>query len=263
MQNLVTDFANHQTIQPLLQQGTPQHPRMKFGLNFSTAQQIALNAPTATVSWTQVKENLNIVKEIIPLEVCTIAMNSWTYSLAPTIVHSLRSLNPQIYTISTDILRAHAQKPGQISVDFGYTGQGHHTLYANQDTTSTPTNVVEVLTSSTYSQREAELIEDVVKATKDLEVALDRCFQVERAYLEKVRKPLSGPVFTIKYDVLACVYFKHDGKVTTATSVQKTDFCVAHVLLRTFNQFQFVEEWDYLHTHRVSRFIIAHSEEIE
>ena len=63
-------------------------------------------------------------------------------------------------------------------------------------------------------------------------MAMDRCMQIERVYLDKL-SPLK-----------------------VVAGVTPTDICIAHVLASTHNQFRHPEEWAYMHRTKVSKLLL-------
>lgn len=156
------------------------------------------------------------------------ATNSMTMHAAVPIIQTAKALN--LLTISSEVLRCHSKRPGLLS----------DSVYDKYHSTTIKTTVekkvvdVTITDDSTPPASEAirKLSREVEETAKEFHVALDRCLQAEKIFLNNFRDSMP--------------------------SIPVTDFCLAHVLGNSYKQFLYPEEWSYMVRQKVSASLLAY-----
>ncbi|RYY88137.1 hypothetical protein EON63_02940 [archaeon] len=205
---------------------------IKFGLAFDS-KQLATQAigkdPNITSAYPLPLSNIQHAYKSLPLGVCVVPANLHTLDSAKELAHAIQNITPkrQIDIILTELLRVYSHKPGYVYSDYESYGAYTHTIdktthsiwklydslitqHTQPITLSSTSHIITpsvppIPGVSTEVMRDLihhpDLSIQVKEASVDVHVAVDRCHQLERAFLAKVRLCMG-----FAYYVCALVY---------------------------------------------------------
>lgn len=249
----------------------PHHGKSRFGLDLGTS--LLANANGSDIE-ALVSSVLQPLVQEGHLQSLTIASNALTFHNANTLLQwagrQNREHGADVHIVATEVLRCHSRKPGLLSGGYPYAVP--HRMASNTIDVPAEDAAASALLASKSAEVQARM-QSVAVAASDFQMALDRCIHTEKIFLNKVRKtafftsrfdPIKShmmygilwAVFTKFYCTNFYIFLLSTQLASAQTSgVPATDVCLAHVLTNTYAQFQYPEEWLYVHTHQVQGFV--------
>lgn len=165
------------------------------------------------------------------VSVITVACNAMTHGDARQVVEWGRGAG--LETVATEVMRAHHYRPGSLPVSFDHAAK-HSSVEGDTSKiskASAAARMKQLIDSSPIgagrkiSERERTRIGHIHEAVEDFKMALDRCLVHEKALLERLLPAVDEE---------------------QRKNVNVTKVCMAHVLLRRPDHFQYPEEWNHL-----------------
>eukprot|EP01031_Cornospumella_fuschlensis_P031023 gene31023-37496_t len=227
------------TIQSLHSQiqSHKQIKHTKVGLAFDS-KQLAMQAigkdPNIVSAHPLSLSNIQRAYSTLPLNVCVLPANLHALDSAKQIAQMLQNISPNSHTdiVLTEILRIFSHKPGYVYSDYESYGaythvidKSSHSIWKLYDSLISQQTQPIALSSTTHITSpnvppipgvNMQMLKDLVdqphlsnkgkEATVDVHVAIDRCHQLEKAFLAKFSKDLQLHIPNLHHVCLAHIF---------------------------------------------------------